>query len=166
MRQSIICTTPAIPHTIACDDYACIEKDNKKYVSNSDFELYEIPEKTKVLDFANDFNSEYVAYACSDQKLHYINKSTKEEKTIDTPYTKDTSSKTPTVTLNGDFIIYSSNDNTELHAFNTKTGKDSIVYSAKGDQFVKLTSDKKQNNWFIIGNRSKDGNVYNFALLK
>lgn len=153
-------------HTIACDDYACIEKDNKKYVSNSDFELYEIPEKTKVLDFANDFNSEYVAYACSDQKLHYINKSTKEEKTIDTPYTKDTSSKTPTVTLNGDFIIYSSNDNTELHAFNTKTGKDSIVYSAKGDQFVKLTSDKKQNNWFIIGNRSKDGNVYNFALLK
>ena len=68
--------------------------------------------------------------------------------------------------MNGDFIIYSSNDNTELHAFNTKTGKDSIVYSAKEDQFVKLTSNKKQNNWFIIGNRSKDGNVYNFALLK
>ena len=152
--------------TITSDDYACIEKDHKKYVSSSDFELYEIPEKTKVLDFANDFDSEYVSYTCSDQKLHYINKNTKEEKTIDTPYTKDKSSRTPTVTLNGDFIIYSSNDNTELHAFNTKTEKDSIVYSAKGDQFVKLTSNKKQNNWFIIGNRTDDDIVYNFALLK
>lgn len=68
--------------------------------------------------------------------------------------------------INGDFILYTCNDNTELHALNTKTDEDSVVFTAKEDQFVKFSEEKKENNWFIIGNVSGDDVTYNYAVLK
>ena len=151
---------------IACDDYAYIIKDKKQYISSSDFELFDIPDGAAVYDFDNKTDSEYFAYVSSDEKLHYVNKSTKEEKTVDAKGTSDGSRKKSTVMINGDFILYTCNDNTELHALNTKTDEDSVVFTAKEDQFVKFSEEKKENNWFIIGNVSGDDVTYNYAVLK
>lgn len=109
-------------HTIACDDYACIEKIIRNMFQTVILSFMKFLKKPKclILQMILTLNMlpMLVQTKASLHKQKY-----KEEKTIDTPYTKDTSSKTPTVTLNGDFIIYSSNDNTELHAFNTKQEK-------------------------------------------
>ena len=51
--------------------------------------------------------------------------------------------------MNGDFIIYSSNDNTELHAFNTKTEKDKDE-----SRITKLKSGLS-----LIDKRDDDGNI-------
>lgn len=145
-------------------DVVCLSKDKTYYgFYDADLNLiYELPSGETINDWANYDGSEYIAYSTNSGAVYAINKATKEVTKI-----KDADADASDeygVMVNGDIVLYTLNDKTELYAYSISSGESKMIFNADGDgESINFSYDGRQNNWFYV--YRSDGN-YDLYVLK
>ncbi len=111
--------------------------------------LYEVPSGETVDSWANYEGSDYIAYSTENGAVYAINKATKE--VTEVKGAEASPSGEYNVLVNGDIVLYTLNNRTELYAYSIASGENKMIFSVDSDgQSINFSYDERQNNWFYV----------------
>lgn len=141
-------------------DVVYLSKDDTYGFYDADFNLiYEVPSGETVDSWANYEGSEYIAYSTEKGAVYAINKATKEVTEVKGPETSP--SDEYNVLVNGDIVLYTLNNRTELYAYSIASGENKMIFSVDSDgQSINFSYDDRQNNWFYVYRGDDNYEVY------